>query len=98
MSAFYTLGEVCEIARVPRSFVVHCLRAHWVSPAHPEEPRLDEEDLARVRLIVDLVENFGVNHEAVPVILHLLDQLYALRGVGEKNKGPISIEISPSVS
>ena len=35
----------------------------------------DEEDLARIQLIQELREDFGVNDEAVPIILHLIDQL-----------------------
>lgn len=75
----YTLVEACEESGMGEGFVVRCLRARWVSPACPEEGLLDEQDLARLRLIAALREDFGVNEEAVPVILHLLDQLYALR-------------------
>ena len=35
----------------------------------------DEEDVCRILLIHDLKDKFGVNDEAVPVILHLVDQL-----------------------
>ena len=37
-----------------------------------------EIDVARVRLIRDLGQ-LGVNDEAVPIILHLIDQLHGLR-------------------
>lgn len=79
MNKRYSVSEVCEITGAEKTFVVHCLRSHWVSPAHPEESELDEEDLARLRLILCLQEDLGVNEEAVPVILHLLDQIYTLR-------------------
>jgi chaperone modulatory protein CbpM len=36
-------------------------------------------DLARAQLIHDLREDFGVNDEAVSVILHLVDQMHGLR-------------------
>jgi chaperone modulatory protein CbpM len=36
---------------------------------------MDDEDLARIRLIRDLKEDFGVNDEGMSIILHLLDQL-----------------------
>jgi chaperone modulatory protein CbpM len=70
------LLEACEEAGVEKTFVVRCLRAHWVTPAFPEEAELDEVDLARLRMIATLREDFGVNEEAVPVILHLLDQMH----------------------
>lgn len=38
-----------------------------------------EIDVARVRLILDLRENLALNDDALPVVLSLLDQLYALR-------------------
>jgi hypothetical protein len=74
----YLVNEVTELLRVDKGFVAHCLRAEWIRPASLEEPALDETDLARLRLILDLKEGFGVNDEAVPVILHLVDQLHAL--------------------
>jgi len=50
----------------------------WVMPAEDNPPRLDEEDIARARLIQELQEGFGVNKEAVPIILQLIDQLHRL--------------------
>jgi chaperone modulatory protein CbpM len=73
----YTLVEASEEAGVRKEFVVHCLRAHWVRPAHAPDAELDELDLARLRLIATLQEDLGVNDESVPIILHLLDQLYS---------------------
>jgi chaperone modulatory protein CbpM len=72
---------------VRKSFLVRCLRERWVRPAFPAEGELDAEDLARLRLIVELLGDFGVNEEAVPVILHLLDQLYALADKKEARNG-----------
>ena len=36
-------------------------------------------DLARARLISDLRDDLGVNDEAVPVVLDLIDQIHGLR-------------------
>jgi chaperone modulatory protein CbpM len=36
-------------------------------------------DVERVRLILELRDTMQVNEEALPVVLSLLDQLYALR-------------------
>lgn len=77
----YSLVEASEEVGVGESFVVHCVRARWVRPGDPAEEALDELDLARLRLIATLQRDFGVNDEAVPVILHLLDQLYAENSV-----------------
>jgi chaperone modulatory protein CbpM len=55
------------------------LDAGWLLPRRDGAKRdFSEVDLARARLIQDL-EQLGVNHEGIPVILHLLDQLHGLR-------------------
>lgn len=51
----------------------------WVKPAHAEEMLLDEEDLSRCELIGLLQHELGVNDEAVPVILHLIDLSHCMR-------------------
>ena len=55
----------------------------WIVPQRrPKTPKmadLDDADLARLRLIADLTGRMGIDREAVPVILHLIDQLYAMR-------------------
>jgi chaperone modulatory protein CbpM len=38
-----------------------------------------EIDVERVRLILELRDDLAVNEEALPVVLSLLDQVYALR-------------------
>ena len=45
----------------------------WITPQ--SSGLLDQEDVARLRLIHELQSNLGVNEEAIPLILHLLDQL-----------------------
>ena len=35
--------------------------------------------MARVQLIVELRHDLAIDEEALPVVLHLLDQVYALR-------------------
>jgi chaperone modulatory protein CbpM len=53
----------------------------WV---HPQPSDADWEfeniDVARVRLIRDLRRDMAVQEEVMPLVLSLLDQLYALRG------------------
>jgi chaperone modulatory protein CbpM len=50
----------------------------WV---RPEDGLVFHEiDVARVRLIHDLRFGMGVEDDAIPLILSLLDQVYALRG------------------
>lgn len=60
-------GEVLEV----------WLEEGWLAPL--EADRFSDVDLARARLICDLKRGLGVNDEAVPIILHLLDQVHGLR-------------------
>jgi chaperone modulatory protein CbpM len=69
------LDEISEICGIPSTIIVHFIEEEWVSPIDQELKMLDEEDVCRILLINDLKERFGVNDEAVPVILHLVDQL-----------------------
>jgi len=54
----------------------------WVGEGllRPEQGDVFAEiDVERVRLILDLRDTLDVNEEALPVVLGLLDQIYALR-------------------
>src|SRR5579864_7344906 len=53
---------------------------HWVRAEESEGGFFFYEvDVARVRLIRELRHELAIGDEAIPVILHLLDQVYALR-------------------
>ena len=73
----FSLTEVYEITGVDRPTLTAFVQREWIYPAGEEE--FDQEDVARVRLIQELRDNFGANDEAIPLILHLMDQLYYLR-------------------
>jgi chaperone modulatory protein CbpM len=52
----------------------------WVLPDGSEGAYVFHEiDVARVRLIVELRRDLAIDDEAMPVVLGLLDQVYALR-------------------
>ena len=59
--------------RVVRTWIEH----GWIGAIRGED--LSESEAARVALIRDLKETFGVNDEGVDVILTLVDQIYGLR-------------------
>ena len=82
------LGQVCELCNLSRSVVVQFVREERVYPINPDQEEegwlFDAEDLARLNLIRDLREELGVNDEAIPIILHLVDQLNSLRSLAKK--------------
>ena len=52
----------------------------WVLPEGGEGAYVFQEiDIARVRLIVELRRDLAIDDEAMPLVLGLLDQVYALR-------------------
>ncbi|HUB96690.1 MAG TPA: chaperone modulator CbpM, partial [Stellaceae bacterium] len=52
----------------------------WVLPEEGDGGYVFHEiDVARVRLIVELRRDLAIDDEAMPVVLGLLDQVYALR-------------------
>jgi chaperone modulatory protein CbpM len=52
----------------------------WVRPdGQPGQYRFHDIDVARLRLIVELRDDLGVDETALPVVLSLLDQLYETR-------------------
>lgn len=58
----------------------HWIDERWVRPEAVSEGYVFREvDVARVRLIVELRRDLAIDEEALPVVLQLLDQIYALR-------------------
>jgi chaperone modulatory protein CbpM len=56
------------------------IEEEWLIPSATENDLVfSEADVARARLIRDLIDDLGVNAEGVGVALHLLDQIHGLR-------------------
>jgi chaperone modulatory protein CbpM len=77
-----TLSEVVVmVGRVDQVELTHWVELGWVQPQRPAaaEPVFSDLDVARVCLICDLRRDLAVEEETMPLVLSLLDQLYALR-------------------
>jgi chaperone modulatory protein CbpM len=62
--------------------VAEWIEAGWLLPLREGEAcRFSDIDLARACLIRDLKHDLGANDEAIPIILHLIDQIHGLRRV-----------------
>ncbi|MGZ3710364.1 MAG: chaperone modulator CbpM [Bdellovibrionota bacterium] len=72
------LTKAAEECGLSPDLMLRFISLSWVSPEDPEQSLLDEEDISRARLIAELQRDFGINDEAIPVILQLLDQLHLL--------------------
>lgn len=79
----FTLTElVVQLARVERLEVVSWVEHGWLRPARDvedAEPVFGDVDLARAQLICELRHDLGVEAETLPLVLGLIDQLYAQR-------------------
>lgn len=69
------IEEASEYCGVPRELIIRFIEEEWILPLDVKTPALDAEDIARVRLIWELYSDYGVNDEAIPIILNLVDQL-----------------------
>jgi len=75
-----TEREFLERARLDRRTLQVWIEEEWVIPGGSAEvPAFTDMDLARAELIHDLQDKMGVNDEGLGVVLHLLDQMHALR-------------------
>jgi chaperone modulatory protein CbpM len=75
-----TEREFLERARLDRRTLAVWIEEEWLIPARTaDELAFTDMDLARVNLIHDLKDKMGVNDEGLGVVLHLLDQMHALR-------------------
>lgn len=81
----FELSDVAYRCGIATSDIVEFINDEWILPHDRERLLFDEEDIARIILISDLKVQFGVNDEAVPIILHLLDQLKSLSHLVKNN-------------
>jgi chaperone modulatory protein CbpM len=71
---------VTQLSGLRRRDLERWIANQWVRPDGDADHYVFHEiDVARVRLIQELLDEMQVNEEALPVILSLLDQLYELR-------------------
>jgi chaperone modulatory protein CbpM len=75
-----TEREFLERARLDRATLTVWIEEEWLIPRRTaHEFAFTDMDLARANLIRDLKDNMGVNDEGLGIVLHLLDQMHALR-------------------
>jgi chaperone modulatory protein CbpM len=69
------LEEAAQHSGIELEAIRYFIKCGWITPLDSEHQILDDEDLARAQLIWELQHDFGVNPEAIPIILHLIDQI-----------------------
>ena len=74
----FELKFICERFSLDEEIITRWMSTDLLSPADPAGPLFDEEDLARIRLIIEIQETYSSNDESIELILHLIDQIHAL--------------------
>ena len=76
----FNTEEFLERACLDRATLEIWIEEEWLIPHRAAEGlSFSEVDLARARLIHDLIEDLGVNPEGVGIVLRLVDQVHGLR-------------------
>ena len=74
------LAELVVELNCPREELVLWVERRWVLPLRQEGDLVfSDADIARVQMIIDLRRDMGIDDEAMPVVLDLLDKLYGVR-------------------
>lgn len=75
-----TFEEALIHFRIDHGELTAWIEQSWVRPLREgERVYFDDVDVSRLQLICELKDVLAVNEEAVPVVLGLLDKLYAAR-------------------
>lgn len=71
---------VCRIVQLEPIELERWIAERWILPESEGSGYVFSElDVARVRLIIELRRDLAVGEDAMPIVLRLLDQLYATR-------------------
>ena len=81
MKTLFRVEEVAITLGVSTETITYFIKEEWIRPSGEDsQSLLDQEDIARLRLIWELRARHGVNDESIPLILHLVDQLHLAYG------------------
>jgi chaperone modulatory protein CbpM len=73
-------ADFCRTLEIEVAVLDLWVEHHWLVPEEEDGRRIfHEADLARARLIQDLVGPMGVNEDGVDVAMQLIDQVHSLR-------------------
>ena len=76
-----TEDEFVAMVEIDRQTLAVWVESGWLAPLASQARSFSEVDLARGKLIADLIGPMGVNAEGIDIILDLLDQVHGLRAV-----------------
>jgi chaperone modulatory protein CbpM len=75
-----SLDQVLTEIEISREELEIWIEESWILPEREGDSfAFDEIDVARLKLIAELRRDLAVNDEAVPLVLHLIDEVHLLR-------------------
>ncbi len=77
---------VCEELNLEENTLTRWVESRLIHPVDTDGPYFDEEDVARLRLMMHLKDIYEVNDPSLEVILHLVDQIHHLSAELKKIK------------
>lgn len=87
-----TMKEVTAKAEIATADLHLYIQQSWILPIEEEgQYFFDDADLARIQLIGELRRDMGVNDEAVPIILQLIDRANSLHRSLEELHGALEL-------
>ena len=80
MDSFTEVQTLAAIPGLTRLRLTAFVQARIVMPLHAETgPVFRQADLARIELLCELAEEFGLDEDGLGLVMSLLDQLHAAR-------------------
>lgn len=75
-----TALELCDELHIRPEILDGWITAGWLSPVlGGSADRYDGIDVARARLILELIDEFELNDHAIGIVIDLVDQIHGLR-------------------
>jgi len=73
--------EYCQQLKIETTTLSVWIEQRWIIPLADGDVQLyHDADIARGRLILDLIDQMGVNQNGVDIVMALIDQVHGLRG------------------
>ena len=82
----YEVSYICQEFQIGEDELLDLVATRLIEPLDSEDLFFDEEDVGRIRFILEMKNTYQTNDESIEVMLHLLDQIHALSSEIKKIK------------
>lgn len=85
----YTIIEVSEELGIDTNTINQWIDLELVKPFNTASSFFDEEDVERMRLILNLQSLHDLNYDSIELVLHLIDQIHYLQDIIRKKSSTL---------